>query len=70
MPPKNAYWRFNDLKQRGIVNNRMTLWRWIKGQDFPEGVLLGPNTRAWPVVEVRDWLGTRKSQKTSTDCEV
>ena len=63
MSLEHAYWRFNDLKRLGIVTNRMTLWRWIKDQGFPEGVLLGPNSRAWPVPEVCDWLKTRKSRK-------
>ena len=61
MSPEHMYWRFNDLKRHGIVNNRMTLWRWIKDQGFPEGVLLGPNSRAWLVQEVHSWLENRKT---------
>ena len=41
--------RFGDLKARGIVNNRVTLGKWIKDPrvNFPKGILLGPNTVAW-----------------------
>ena len=39
--------RFDDLKARGIVKNRMTLWRWIERGIFPPPVDLGPNSRAW-----------------------
>ena len=61
MTPEYAYWRFHDLKRLGIVTNRMTLWRWIKNQGFPPGILLGPNSRAWATKDVRKWLETRKS---------
>jgi hypothetical protein len=36
--------RYRDLKERGIVNNRVTLSRWIASEGFPAGVQLGPNT--------------------------
>ena len=70
MSLEHAYWRFSDLKARNIVKNRMTLWRWIQDNGFPEGILLGPNTRAWSVPEVRDWLKTRKSRKPTSRSEV
>lgn len=54
------YWRYTDLKERGIVRNRMTLHRWIQNQGFPQGLLLGPNSRAWPVDQVIQWLNSRK----------
>ena len=54
------YYRFKDLQAAGIVSNRMTLSRWIKHCGFPPGVLLGPNTRAWPADEVEAWLKQRK----------
>jgi hypothetical protein len=62
-----AYWRYVDLKSRGIVNNRMTLYRWIHDHAFPKGVLLGPNSRAWPVEEVIQWLDDRKSSNASEE---
>ena len=55
------YLRFNDLKAREIVRNRTTLARWIKKYGFPPGVLLGPNTRAWPADEVDAWLDAREA---------
>ena len=70
MSLEHAYWRYSDLKARNIVNNRMTLWRWIQDNGFPEGILLGPNTRAWSVPEVRKWLNTRKSHKPTSGSEV
>lgn len=53
------YYRYPDLVKVGIVNNRTTLSRWIKDHGFPAGVMLGPNTRAWPVDEVDAWLEKR-----------
>ena len=51
--------RFSDLKAANIVNNRTTLARWIKKLGFPPGILLGPNSRAWPESEVLAWLERR-----------
>jgi predicted DNA-binding transcriptional regulator AlpA len=55
-----SYLRFDDLKSRQIVKNRPTLYRWIKLHKFPEGILLGPNTRVWPEEEVVEWIETRR----------
>ena len=55
----NRILRFIDLKEMGVVNNRPTLYRWIKDLGFPQGFLLGPNSRAWLEKEVEDWLETR-----------
>ena len=51
--------RYLDLKERGIVNNRMTLRRWIAERGFPAGVQLGPNSIAWPEDEIETWLKSR-----------
>jgi Prophage CP4-57 regulatory protein (AlpA) len=51
--------RFTDLKARGIVNNWVTLGRWIKDEGFPPGRKIGPNTRAWTDEEVATWLESR-----------
>ena len=48
--------RFNDLKARGVVTNRPTLYRWIKDRNFPKGIKLGANTRVWPEDEVDAWI--------------
>ena len=53
------YLRYHDLVERQIVNNRTTLQRWILKYGFPAGVLLGPNTRAWPADQVEAWLEAR-----------
>jgi hypothetical protein len=53
------YLRFHDLQERNIVRNRMTLRRWILREDFPPGIMLGPNTRAWPEDDVNLWLACR-----------
>ena len=53
------YLRYSDLVARGIIRNRATLGRWIRDHGFPAGVLLGPNSRAWPEPAVDAWLATR-----------
>lgn len=50
---------FTDLKARGIVGSRMTLWRLIKEHDFPPGLLISPNRRAWAEPDVDAWLASR-----------
>jgi predicted DNA-binding transcriptional regulator AlpA len=51
--------RFDDLRRRQIVNNRMTLSRWINVLGFPPGTKLGPNTRVWTESEIAAWLASR-----------
>ena len=48
--------RFKDLKELGIVSNRVTLARRIRDQGFPPGFLLGPNSRAWTEDEIEAHL--------------
>jgi predicted DNA-binding transcriptional regulator AlpA len=48
------------LRLKEIVNNRMTLRRWIAENGFPPGVQLGPNSVAWPADEVQAWLASRQ----------
>jgi predicted DNA-binding transcriptional regulator AlpA len=55
------YLRFPDLVDLGIVNNRMTLSRWIKAHGFPRPIALGPNTRAWRAEDVERWLAEREA---------
>jgi predicted DNA-binding transcriptional regulator AlpA len=55
--------RFRDLKERGIVNNRVTLDSWIDKQGFPRGRMTGPNTRTWEEQEVAAWLAARPTDK-------
>jgi hypothetical protein len=51
--------RFRDLVAAGIVTNWVTLGRLQNEDGFPLGILLGPNTRAWAVDEVEDWVARR-----------
>ena len=57
------YLRYTDLVERQIVNNRTTLQRWIRDYGFPAGILLGPNSRAWPADLVDVWLETRAAER-------
>ena len=52
--------RFNDLKDRGVVNNRPTLYRWIKDRNFPKGIKIGENIRVWPEDEVDAWIEAQR----------
>jgi predicted DNA-binding transcriptional regulator AlpA len=53
--------RMADLKARGIVANWTTLLRWIAAGNFPPGIKLGPNTRAWPEADIEAWLESKRS---------
>jgi predicted DNA-binding transcriptional regulator AlpA len=53
------FYRFADLKRLGIISNWQTLSRWVAAGDFPPGVYLGPNVRAWPVSEIEAWIESR-----------
>ena len=57
------YLRYADLVERQIVNNRTTLQRWTHNYGFPVGVLLGPNSRAWPENQVDAWLAARAAAR-------
>ena len=46
--------RYPDLVERGICNNRATLYRWIKAGRFPAGFKMGENTRTWTEDEVEE----------------
>ena len=61
------YLRYADLVERQIVNNRTTLQRWILNYGFPVGVLLGPNSRAWPDDQVESWLAARAQRQEASD---
>ena len=55
--------RFTDLKELGIVNNRMTLARWQKSQGFPAGIRLAQNSVAFREADVIAWLAARTGGK-------
>ena len=54
--------RFRDLKERGVVNNHVTLSNWVREHGFPTGRMLGPNTRVWDESEVEAWLASRPTE--------
>jgi hypothetical protein len=51
--------RFSDLRDLGIVKNRVTLRNWIVQHGFPRGQLTGPNCRTWGEQEVEAYLDAR-----------
>jgi predicted DNA-binding transcriptional regulator AlpA len=55
--------RYPDLVAKGIVNSRMTLKRLIDSQDFPPGVLITPNARAWDEALVDAWIAARPAAR-------
>jgi hypothetical protein len=55
--------RFSDLKERGLVQNWVTLARWIEHQGFPPGKKLGPNIRVWTEEEIDAWFASRPTAK-------
>ena len=52
--------RYSDLVALGIVNNRVTLSRWVRSGRFPRPLRLGPNSIAWRATEVAQWLDSRR----------
>jgi hypothetical protein len=57
------FYRFADLKARGIVSNRVTLHRWTLQHGFPRHVQLGPNSVAWIRGEIEAWLENRAAER-------
>jgi hypothetical protein len=56
--------RFRDLRDAGIVTNRVTLARWQNDPKirFPRGRLTGLNTRTWTPQEIQDWYDNRPTE--------
>lgn len=55
--------RYRDLVAAGIVANWPTLLRLIAEDGFPPGVMLGRNTRAFPLDEIEAWLRSRPTAR-------
>jgi len=51
--------RFRRLKVEGIVDNWMTLRRWIANEGFPAPIALGPNSVAFDMAAVYAWVASR-----------
>lgn len=62
-----AMLRFRDLQRLEIVNNRVTLARWIASLGFPAPVKLGPNTVAWKAADVKEWLDGRAANSSQSE---
>jgi len=57
-------WRFSDLQARGIVGSRPQLKNLQVKNGFPEGQMLGDNTRAWRASDIEDWIAARPVENT------
>jgi predicted DNA-binding transcriptional regulator AlpA len=55
--------RYRDLEAAGIVASWTALRYKIKKNGFPSGRYIGPNSRAWTVDEVQQWLDARPTVK-------
>ncbi len=40
---------------------RITLWRWVRGGQFPRPVQLGPNTKGVPKEDFDAWMDARRA---------
>ena len=54
--------RFKDLRRLGVVSSWPQLRRMQECEKFPTGFLLGPNSRAWRVSEIEEWLAHRPTE--------
>ena len=57
--PLPVYCRFADLHAAGIIQNWTHLQRLIAEENFPCGVLLSRNVRAWTVDSIQNFLDSR-----------
>jgi predicted DNA-binding transcriptional regulator AlpA len=55
--------RFPQLKERGIVASWPQLNRLQKNEGFPQGFLLGANTRVWTELSVEEWILNRPTER-------
>ena len=67
MTTQTVWLRFADLKARNIVRNHTTLSRWIRKLDFPPGVMIGPNSRAWTEEEIEEYEAKRRRASAQTE---
>jgi predicted DNA-binding transcriptional regulator AlpA len=55
--------RYRDIKASGIAASWQQLNRLIDEANFPRGIMLSPNIRAWKVDDIRAWLEARPSER-------
>jgi hypothetical protein len=57
------YLRYSDLVEANVVNNWTQLLRLIDLENFPVGIMLSPNCRAWRLDQVEAWLADRPTAR-------
>jgi hypothetical protein len=62
-PLPHQLYRFNDLKQRRIVESRAQLKKMVERDGFPPGFILTPQIRAWRADEIEQWLASRPTEQ-------
>lgn len=67
--PETGFLRLRDIlpdRKNGrpglIPVSRSTWWAGVKSGKFPSGVLLGPNTRAWRVEDIKALIANMSVQ--------
>jgi hypothetical protein len=61
----DTLWRFSELKEKRIINSRMTLKRAVDSGRLAPGRLITPNCRVWTEAEVRAFVeGGQREPKT------
>jgi prophage regulatory protein len=67
--PEIGFLRIRDIigdRAKGIPAlipvSRSTFWLRVRTGVYPKGVLLGPNTRAWPVDQIRTLIADTSSE--------
>ena len=58
-----SFVRYRDLVAARIVKNWPFLLRLIDVEGFPPGIMIGRNTRAWPVNDIESWLASRPAAR-------
>jgi hypothetical protein len=58
-----VYVRFKDLVDAGLVGSWTQLQRLIRHENFPIGILLSANARAWKLSSVEAWAASRPSAR-------
>jgi Prophage CP4-57 regulatory protein (AlpA) len=59
--------RYKYLEENGIIHDRVALARAIENLGFPKPIALGPNTLAWRLSEVEDWIQSRPRVSTKAN---
>jgi predicted DNA-binding transcriptional regulator AlpA len=62
--PIDELLRFKDLQRLNVVKSWPQLRYMQRHYGFPEGILLGENTRAWTSSKVQEWLEARPTVST------